>query len=216
MDIFTSIKNEFDILKSKYPKLNLSSEANETFLIAGNIEIVDSNKFVWASYDIEIKISKYYPLILPTLFEKGGKIENHIDWHVYGDSSCCLGTNAKIYRELGDNITLENWFDKFAYPFLANHHYKIETGNYANGESKHGYAGVLDDYQELFNLPNHNAVIDYLRFVLELKKKSLNQECFCSSGKKFKRCFALNKKEHYKGVPKFVLRHDYKNLQAKK
>jgi hypothetical protein len=212
MELFDRIKLELEELKCKHPKLNNLLQTKSGFTIAGKIEIIDSNNYVWAIYEIEIKISKYYPLIIPSLIEVGGKIENHIDWHISHDGNCCLGTNAKIYRELGDNVTLENWFNKFAYPFLANHHYKIETGDYANGEFKHGNAGVFDDYKELFNLPDYKSVINYLKYVLGIKKLSLNQPCFCGSNKKFKRCFILNKQEHFKAVPKFVLEHDYKNL----
>jgi hypothetical protein len=206
------IQEEFEQLKKVFPKLtNITIEADHA-VIAGEIDIIDINGYLWDTYKIEIIIFLSYPNSLPQLVETGKKIERHIDWHVSSKGICCLGTTAKIYRVLGRDINLLNWFEKFAYPFLANHHYRLETGNYANGEFSHGAKGLIEDYSELFEINDALQVTQYLKCLIGNKVLSKNIKCFCNSGKLYKRCYMLNRKEHFKGIPEFVVKMDLANL----
>src|SRR5207253_794540 len=107
----------------------------------------------------------------------------------HNHSSCCLSTTAIMFATLGDNLTLGNWLEKFVLPYLANHIYRLETGDYAAGEFAHYTDGIIQGYEKLFGLSAKKAVISKLRAICSLLRRERNEKCFCGSGKKFKKCF---------------------------
>lgn len=193
------IKQYNDAL-SKFPKLEKPTRVNQDWEIIGEIDVIDDEGSFWDSYKVKIIIPSHFPLSLFQLHEIGGKIPKQIDWH--NSLYCCVSTNARIYRVLGEECTLLNWLDKFAHPYLANHIVKKITKEYASGEFEHGAAGIVQDYEILFNVKGASAVYEKLKTICILTKGSRNNPCFCGSGKKIKNCFLKNPITHkYMGIP---------------
>ncbi|MDI9319052.1 MAG: hypothetical protein QM530_01140 [Phycisphaerales bacterium] len=214
MDFKELILKEYEVLKDWYPKLEMPSFGKYYCSIKGVVDLIDINGNKWDTYSIEIKIPPTYPKEIPILLETQGKIPRDIDWHIVNkEGICCLGTDSKIYRELQNKITIENWFKKFGYSFLANHRYRAETGKYANGYYRHFNDGIVDDYKELFRLNSKEEVVTYIKYILGKKTKSLNTNCFCGSNKLYKRCYLLYKEKHFHNIPEFIYEKDLKKLQ---
>ena len=201
------IHQEYNDARLKYNNLLPPEKVGEGFVIKGNIDVVDGDGGYWDTYEVNVLIPKSYPLELPILIETSKKIERHEDWH-NRDGICCLSTNAKMYSVLGKDITLLNWLEKFAHPFLANHVFRIKTGNYANNEFAHGTEGIIQGYRELFNITSPYEVINILQLICGIKKLDRNDPCFCNNDKKYKRCFLVDQKSHYLNIPYENIKRD--------
>lgn len=208
------IHQEFNEARTKYNKLLPPEKVGEGFIIKGSIDVIDDEGGYWDNYDVNILIPRAYHLDLPILIETSNKIIRHEDWH-NRDGICCLSTNAKMFSVLGKDISLFNWLEKFAHPFLANHVYKIKTGNYANNEFDHGTEGIIQGYCEIFNLTYANEVIDRINLIIGNKKQGRNHLCFCGSGKKYKKCFLEQPSSHYYDIPLHILMSDLKEIRSK-
>lgn len=202
------IINQFDAAKHRFPKLNKPKLVGGTWEINGCIDVIDDEGSIWDSYDVKIVVPANYPNELFELFETGNKIPKDPNWH--NSISCCLSTNAVMFSEMEDNLSLLNWLEKFAHPFLANHVYKVKTGSYASKEFDHGEMGIIQGYFQVFKTTELSTVIRNLRLVSRNKKNGRNFPCFCNSGKKYKHCCLINPKSHYWGIPTSVLQSDLK------
>jgi SEC-C motif len=207
------IQKDFIEALSKYPKLCKPYREKENWLIDGKIEVIDEEGTCWDSYDVRILLPMNYPNDPPELFETGIKIKRHLDWHVTGDGWCCVAPKARVYQALSTGITLKGWLDSFVVPFFANHIYKLKTGEYANKEYSHGSKGIYEFYEELFQLGSIEKVIERLKLIIGIKEQSKNRECFCGSGKKYKRCYLINPSTHYLNIPLRRLKQDLKYMR---
>lgn len=202
------IQQHFLDAQERYPKLQHLIKSNSIWLINGVIDVIDEEGGYWDSYEVSIIVPDDYPKSLPILVETSNKIERHIDWHMNSNGVCCLSTQAKMFYDLGEDITLLKWLNEFAHPFLANHVYRVKTGHYANKEFSHGNKGILEGWKEIIQLEDETQVLTYLEQMIGIKRLSLNQQCFCGSGKKYKRCYLLNQRNHLMNIPASQIAND--------
>jgi hypothetical protein len=208
-----AIIRDYEEASVKYTKLNPPNFENGIISITGGIDVIDDLMQYWDTYSVQIVFPTDYPTNPPDLFEVGGKIEPTDTWHVNKKGDCCLSPRAKVFFDLPSGITLLGWLDKLALPFLANHVHKKKFGEYANGEYSHGVEGIFEFYGELFHMDNHNAIIDRIKKICGMRELGKNAECFCGSGKKYKRCYILEPGKHYMGVPLSVLKRDLRDIE---
>jgi hypothetical protein len=119
---------------------------------------------------------------------------------------------AVMFTEMAGCVTLVNWLEKFAHPFLANHVYRVRTGHYANEEYDHGTGGIIQGYFKVFKTNDVTTVVDKLKVLLGVKKIRRNDLCYCDSGKKYKKCFLVNRDRHSHGIPDTVMQNDLKQI----
>lgn len=194
------IFREFDEVCTKYKKLLPPKTFKDGWIIDGEFDVVGADGYKWDTYGIRIYIPPEFPYDLPALIETSEKIERTADWHNnYG--ICCLATNAIIYKELGTPISLLKWIDRFVHDYLANHVIKLKDKSYPKGEYPHGEEGMLVGYKEIFGLTSNAEVVQRLNLICGVTSLGRNAPCFCGCGKKYKRCFLINPKEHYHNIP---------------
>jgi len=204
------INRQYESAKQKFPKLDQPERVGEVWEIKGSIDVIDDEGSQWTTYDVKIVVPEKSPQELFELHETGNKIPKEPKWH--NGNSCCLSTNAVMFSEMAGNLTLLNWLEKFAHPFLANHIYKIKTGHYANEEFEHGTEGIIHGYYKIFRTSDLNEVMTRLKLMCGVMKLGRNAPCFCQSGKKYKRCFLIEPIKHYSGIPIGVLRNDLNEI----
>jgi hypothetical protein len=206
------ILKEFEIISTKYDKLQSPVKSETDWIISGEFDIIDSNGYCWETYGIKIILPAKYPYALPILIETSDKIEKHEDWHNIG-GICCLSTEAIMFRELGLPISLLSWLDRFVFDFLANHVIKKREKEYAKGEFSHGTKGTVEGYYEIFNVSDPKTVFNKLKTLLDTTNLGRNDLCFCGSRIKFKKCYLQSPHTHtLHGVPISVLNHDYQEI----
>ncbi len=207
------ISRQYESAKLKYPKLIQLERVGEIWEINGSIDVIDDEGGYWDTYEVKIVVPKKYPEEIFELHETGEKIKKEASWHNF--KYCCLSTNAIIYSVLGDDLTLLNWLDKFAHPFLANHIVKKKTGNYAAGEFRHDTAGIIQGYEKLFAIEGQNSVFIKLKELCCVLKSGRNDPCFCENGKKFKNCFLVSPFTHkILNIPYTILEKDYQEINT--
>lgn len=197
--LFSHIENEYSVASEKFKNLRKPILEDDQIVIYGRLDAIDIDGNNWDTYEVKIVISETYPNELPILFEIGGKIERHPDWHISRDGSCCLGPRIKLIRDLNGNITLIRWLEIHVIPFLANHFYKIKNGEYAGKHYSHGANGIVEYYQELWNIFKKSDIINKLKLITHRSKIGRNDKCFCGSNEKYKKCH-LNSRD-FEGVP---------------
>lgn len=204
------ILNQFEEVKIKYPKLLQPKQIGDTWQIEGCIDVIDDEGSFWDTYDVKIIVPDKFPDQLFELQETGNKIQKSPEWH--NNDFCCISTNAVMFSEMVGNITLLNWLNRFAHPFLANHVFKTKTGHYANDEFEHGDAGIIQGYFKVFNTNDLSLVLEKLRLITGTKKLGRNDPCFCGSGKKYKHCYLSEPQKHSPGIPISILKSDLNQI----
>lgn len=193
----------------KYPKLiRLVKEGKDFWRIDGSIDVIDDEGGYWDTYEVSIFILPGYPNDIPLMLETSKKIKREADWHMSKEGFCCLATRAKMFHDLSNGITLLKWLDKFAHPFLANHVLKLNDGNYADKEFSHGAKGIIEGWELISGLNGAGNILKHLSNISGYRTQALNRDCFCGSGKKYKRCYEIKPNQHRYGIPYNEIRND--------
>jgi hypothetical protein len=202
------ISEEWAALNEVYPGFGPMEQRGDRWTTIGRLPIIDADGVCWEVYDLEISIPANFPASLPAMWETGKKIERTAGWHVNGDGSCCVGTDARQYHLLKECVSLLSWVERLAIPYLANHKLRLLKKAYASGERSHGTKGILEEYEELFADRNDIPLLHYLKLVTGRVSFGRNAICFCESGKKYKYCFLRNQQEHRKFIPSEIILRD--------
>lgn len=187
--------------------------------LGGKISVVDNKDKLWGHFEVLIMINESeYPYTIPVVIEKTNIIKRDWDFHISKDGVCCLDIPHKLLKIKKRGINFEEFYREVIYPFFANYHFKDSTGEYANGEYKHHFAGIVQYYREEYGLDNIEDIIALLEAATYGIKYQPNQECPLCRGRKYKHCCRkiVNK---LKGYGQYRLKNDldfFKQAQLKK
>ena len=175
-----------------FPNLSIIETDNKKIL-KGILDIPDDNMAIVGSYLIEIHFTNGFPFRFPKLFEKGGMICNHINWHKYPDNSCCITVLPDEILKCKFGITVIEFIKKYCFSFFANHIHRKLKGKYMNGEYSHGPKGLEEFYIDLLKTNDTSIWVKYFEHVFKASifATNRNEDCFCGSEIKFKKCHNL-------------------------
>jgi hypothetical protein len=180
---------QIDEVISKYPQLQ-KAFSDEYYYIKGLIDIIDKEGKHWDTYQVEIHNSTDFPYRFPILYEVGGMIPRIADWHIYEDTfACCVKVLPEELIRCRNGITILEYIEEEAIPYLFNQSYRRREGYYVNGEYLHGLMGLYEFYaKELGTKLNIKKTIQLMIFIAEGKKPFRSHTCFCGSGRLFRKC----------------------------
>lgn len=181
-----SLDKDLKEVLEMFPKLKLF-EKDKKKSIRGEINIFDAAGNYVDSFDVRVAVPRNYPYGFPSLFETGNKFEHIPDRHISEDGSCCVCPLQESDLVSQKGITIKDFFLKYVIPYLANQLYFDSEEEWVNGDYEHGVEGILQYYKELFKVDDIKEVINLLSF-FNSKKMNRNDDCFCGSGSKLKRC----------------------------
>ncbi|MEX0597711.1 MAG: hypothetical protein WD512_14560 [Candidatus Paceibacterota bacterium] len=193
------IKNEWTEVLKAYPYLGVLTENHKHYSSIGVLEIIDDSEIHWGSFNVEIRIPKNYPKVLPRVYEIGGKLKKDSDWHINYDRSCCVGTNIEIYQKLKDKLSIKTWLVTFVIPFFQNQIYRLERGEYLGKVRGHFKEGLIQSYTEHWGFVKEEQVVDKLKLIVDGRKRHSYEKCFCGSNKRFDKCH--QNKINFEGIP---------------
>lgn len=185
------LKNDLKDFLETYMTFTIDEDkSNDNELVViGTINVVDNNSQLWGDYDIKIVVPKRgYPNIIPRVYEVSSKIERLNDYHISDKGECCLDIFHKLILEKRRGISLVDFYIKYIYPFFANHQYKLKTDEYANGEYDHFNKGIIQFYNDEFQLKEPKIIIKLLELAIGLKKTEANTTCPVCGNPKYKKC----------------------------
>lgn len=180
---------QIDEVILKYPQLQ-KAFSEESCYIKGLIDIIDKEGKHWDTYKIEIHPSTDFPHRFPIMFEVGGMIPRIADWHVYEDTfACCVKVLPEEFIRCRNGITLPEYIEEEAIPYLFNQSHRRHEGYYVNGEYPHGLMGLYEFYaKELGTNVNIKKTIQLILFIAEGLKPFRTHKCFCGSSELFRNC----------------------------
>lgn len=213
MELIDILQQHYYDTISSFPKLQEPYLITGIGIIDGEIDVIDSNGFLWDTYGVRILFPPDYPRTIPRLIETTAKIIRHVNWHINDKGVCCLGTDARQYRDMSDSLTLKKWINLFVVPYFANHVRRVEFGSYANGEHSHGVQGLIEDYSAWLQITEKDVLLHRLKLMAGIKSQNKNASCFCESGKKYKRCYEKEPNRHLSGIPWNLIVEDIKKIE---
>jgi len=180
---------ELEVLLQRHPGLSIVPGTNSGLLLEGalsfkartsdDVEIADT-------YHLQISVPPNFPQRIPIVRETEGRIPRA--FHCFPDGSLCLGAPLRLHTILAPNPTLGGFVNSCLIPFLYSRSCYEKHGNLPLGELAHGNKGILEDYQNLFQVATKEAALEML-FLLTLPKRVANKRpCPCESGRRVGVC----------------------------
>lgn len=177
MDVNDEIKEVLAKHKSLVYHLESNSLGGELFLPDGD------------SYEVRIDLDSY-PRFFPTVYEVGSRIPIKMDRHIYTDSkACCLTTRAISQILLKTKIkSLLDFIDEIVIRYFENNSFFEINGYYFGQEYSHGKQGIMEAYKDILQIDDAIQVAKALIQVSDNKSLKLHQNCYCSSGRRLRKC----------------------------
>lgn len=186
MDFGALVSVHFKELKNKYPELSLAIDGTGQWVIKGRLN--SSAQYNGISiddeYDVEISIPPNYPFVPPSVREVGDRIPK--DYH-HSDLDLCLATPGELIQKFKENPTLLGFIENLLIPYLYRFSFISTYHKEPFGDRSHGWLGIYEYYQELFQIKDKKAVIGLLK-VLADNQVNGHMKCPCRSKKRLRRC----------------------------
>lgn len=213
MRLTAKMETDIHALRTKYPAFRLFSNLNNGIFIFGSIELKDTlYGFIWEKYDIKILLPCEYPFKTPRCYLVSKNISWTSDRHIDKDGRCCLVPTLEEYIILGEGYDLINYIEKLVIPFFAAQKLFDLEGKWPNGEYSHFSEGLIEYYLAKLSLKNKKLLIPALMILAGEQKLGRNDECFCTSGKKYKKCH-LSLFEHFPLIYKNIFKKDLSEIK---
>lgn len=186
MDELTLYK-QFQDLYLNFPGLILEKKEEDAWQIRGKIRFSREylKRQIDDEYSVEILVLKDYPISLPKIFEIEWRIPK--DFHRFQDGALCLGTPLEVKAKFRRHPTLFGYVDNCVIPYLYSYSYKCKFGKLPFGEHSHGGKGLLEFYQNLFDIKDPRRVQRFLE-ILSLGNYQDRTRCPCGSGRRLRIC----------------------------
>ncbi len=207
-------EKDFAEVEDRFPKLNYSWVAKyKTWVIAGELDICDTEGTYWNTFNIAIAVLQGYPYCVPVLLEKSEIIPRDIDWHISPEGICCIDLSHNLIAMSKVGINICDFIRDKIYPYFANQLYKLTENDYAGSEYAHHLDGIIQYYLEEHHLPNEKAIISLLQQIVAKSQIGRNDKCPCCSGKKVKHCHQQSI-EAIKTLGKERVKADIENIKT--
>lgn len=182
--------DDLQVFVKAYPGMSVSPATGGPTVLRGRFAFeatwggVDVND----AYELRVEVASY-PEMLPRVFETGGRIERKADEHVFAESGrLCLGSELRLRQKIGPRLDLLSFADECIVPFLYAASRRKAEGRFVLGELSHGYAGLFEDYQNLFGVSGEEAVLSALRILATTPGAAMRHPCPCGCGKRLGQC----------------------------
>lgn len=181
------IQEQFRELQAKYPHLCLLENGLGAWIVRGALRFSASYgacDVIEDEYTIELNLPDTYPLGIPTVRDVSARTSG---FHTYQDGTLCLGAPLAVRMTYERNPTLLGFVENCLIPFLYSFSYNERHGKLPYGDLRHGEAGILEYYQELFGTEDISGVLGLLRILADANYRG-HLECPCGSGRKLRQC----------------------------
>lgn len=173
------------------PKLRLTNLTVKSIVIEGDFDIdakIEGFDTIKDTYKLRIELNSNFPREIPIVFELENKIPSNEDFHVNQNRSLCMGSEIRLKSILHQAPSLETFAKEILEPYLYSISHKLQNDYFPIGELKHGIAGLIQDYEKLFNVKGECAVFRVLE-ILGSKERNANKLlCPCGCGDRLGKC----------------------------
>ncbi len=187
MNGYTIFEEQVSAVIEKYKELSFKIEDGIP-CIFGAIILADEYGDIEDTYQLAIKAVINYPYNFPLLFETGGRIPKNFDWHIFEQNgNCCIASPPEEIIICNSGLTLLSFIDNQVRNYFYSQIFRNQNGYFLK-ERSHGSKGWIEFFEETFMTNNIFNIEFGLNQILEGKKISRVSDCFCGSGKKYRKC----------------------------
>ena len=181
------IYEQFKDLSLSYPGLRLQTDGKSPWCVRGILKFSREyfGRPIDDEYVIEIVIPEKYPDAIPEILETGNRIPKY--FHRYQDETLCLGAPLAVKEKFRKQPTLLGYVDNCVIPYLYSFSYKTKFGKLPFGELSHGGLGILEYYQDLFDVKDNRRVLRLIQILAEENYRG-HSRCPCGTGKRLRSC----------------------------
>jgi hypothetical protein len=199
------------------PEMSVKKLTNICLVIAGNYRCIayhEKGGDTDLNYNLQIEIQAAFPKAIPIVREISHLIPRDKKHHVNRDyinkkDSLCLGSRIRILQTISRNPTVTGFVEKCVVPFL----YSAKKGKFVFGELAHYYEGIVEDYEDIFDISGSQNVLMILNCLSKKKRIANKLSCPCGCGKKLGKCpfhFKINENRHL--ASRFSFKQEYDQI----
>ena len=104
-----------------HPRIRILEINDERLVLVGEYHLkaqLQGSQLVERTYRLRLVCPRDYPAKLPTFIDEENYFPRNQEYHTYGDSSFCLGSELKIKSLLKDDYSLSAFFSEIVDGFL--------------------------------------------------------------------------------------------------
>jgi len=180
--------SDVEKINELFPKLNLIKSENSLPFFEGKIDICDQQGLYWNTFEVKVTVPTDYPFGVPRMQEVGNQIERIDDRHIDSDGWCCVAIPHVLEIRANRGFKIIEYLKEFGYPFLVNQVFFQVEGRYAGFEYKHGFAGVIQYYQQLLQIADNTVIARFLRGYINGQLPRYLDRCWCGSNRSYRKC----------------------------
>jgi len=190
----TLLHSQYEELSNLYPDLILIQLSAQEWMIKGLLRFKATYDQITIEdgYNIEIIIPDEFPNKPPTLEEKGNRIPD--TFHRNDSGTRCLGSPLEVRMKFRSNPTLVGFVNHLVIPYLFSHTYWENNNEMPFGEWGHGGKGIIEYYQELFEIESEIAILGLLKILADNNYRG-HLNCPCDSGLILRSCHGYKLRE---------------------
>lgn len=200
---------------NRNPGLHFEIQDNGTYIFSGNYYLKsDDGKFI-KSFNIKISPLKKYPNAVPIVYSTGDEIEKIDDYHISKEGIICFDHTYTLNKLASGGLRLydfiEYYFPKYFSWVLLKQSGKTENLK----EWAHQDDGTIQYFQEVLGFDDIEKISSFLECYLKESKPRRNENCYCGSGIKLKKCH-LDAVNILRATSRVELQNDYEKIKKVK
>lgn len=202
--------------RKRYPEFSIMKDELGDTVLMGCFELDAEYNDVRISetFSLKLRVPQSFPKNVPLVWEMSTHIPNGYK-HLYRDHSFCLGINGEILRELLQTASLVRFMEGPVKSYLYSALYHEKYGYFPFGDRPHGVEGILQYYNELFNVHDDQSAMKLLKIVALGESVRGHLLCPCGSGIRTRVCHGKLLRSLAKETNGVAYKNDYLILQNK-
>lgn len=172
-------------VQTVYPNLHFYPE-NDRVVVRGSVPIIDGGEEL-DRYSVEIVLKADYPESIPLVWETGGEIPRHIDYHINSGGEACLFIHDERWRIYPPGTSFLEFLNGPVRNFFLGQSIFRRTREWPFGQRRHGVAGIRDYYGELLGTDDVTVLVGYLECLSRPVLKG-HLPCPCMSNNRIRDC----------------------------
>lgn len=208
-----NLDEQIQHLLNHYPSLAIVETDFKQIRLIGTISIYRSacNYTLCKDYTIELFIP-----ISDSELPKIKCTDNSIDVnypHRYTNGMLCLETDTTIKFRFIDGFNLVEWMDEYVETYFFSYEYYMRYGHFPFGERSHGFIGIVESYQDIFNETDYGKIYALLQYSAEHSYHG-HVDCPCGSGLRLRKCHGLYLYPYMTDMrKKHIIQNDYNTIR---
>ena len=200
-------------VQAVYPNLHFHPQSDRV-VVRGTFPVVHDGEEL-DRYAVEIVLLHDYPDSIPLVFETGGRIPHHADYHVQAKTGeVCLFLADERWEVYPSGTSLLDFLDGPFRNFFLGQSLFRRTGEWPFGEHKHAADGIRDYYAKLLGTEDLGVIVGYLECLSRAVVKG-HWTCPCGSGKRLRDCHRREIEELRAKIPPAVAKRSWESLRTR-